>query len=349
MSDEVRHSAHHPSLRPAARITHNFNMARILTGIQSSGRPHLGNILGAIKPAIDLSRQPDNESFFFIADLHSLTTIKDGPQRREFTRAVAATWLAFGFDTVKNTFWRQSRVPEHTELAWYLNCFTPKPMLENATSFKDKAEKGMNVNAGLFTYPVLQAADILLYDANLVPVGKDQRQHLEMTRDIASAFNHQYNADIFVLPEPRIDERIMTIPGIDGQKMSKSYHNYIDIFLPANELYKVIKKILSDSTPLEEPKNPDTDLTFTLYALLATPDQTADMRQRYEQGGYGYGHAKKALYELIIEQFAGQRERFAYYMEDEAALDAELRAGEEKARSIAQQTITRVRDVLGFI
>ncbi|MBC8153573.1 MAG: tryptophan--tRNA ligase, partial [Bacteroidetes bacterium] len=233
-------------------------MSRILTGIQSSGRPHLGNILGAIKPAIDLAKDPANESFLFIADLHSLTTLKDGPTRREFTRAVAATWLAFGFDTVKNTFWRQSRVPEHTELAWLLNCFTPMPMLLNATSFKDKSEKAATVSAGLFTYPVLQAADILLYDAEIIPVGKDQRQHIEMTRDIASAVNHQYNADLFVLPEPRIDDRLMVIPGIDGQKMSKSYNNYIDIFLPANELYKVVKKIKSDSTPLDQPKNPDT-------------------------------------------------------------------------------------------
>ncbi len=218
-------------------------MSRILTGIQSSGRPHLGNILGAILPAIQLSQQADNESFLFIADLHSLTTLKEGDARREYVRAIAATWLAFGYDTVRNTMWRQSRVPEHTELAWYLNCFTPMAMLQNATSYKDKVEKVPGSgSAGLFTYPVLQAADILLYDTDLVPVGKDQRQHIEMTRDIASSVNHQYGEEIFVLPEARIDERIMTIPGIDGAKMSKSYNNYIDIFQPANELYKVIKK-----------------------------------------------------------------------------------------------------------
>ena len=329
-------------------------MSRILTGIQSSGRPHLGNILGAILPAITLSKQAGNESFLFIADLHSLTTLKDGDTRREYVRAIAATWLAFGYDTAKNTLWRQSRVPEHTELAWYLNCFTPLAMLQNATSFKDKVDKlgegsAAAVNAGLFTYPVLQTADILLYDAELVPVGKDQRQHLEMARDIAGAVNRHYNADVFVLPEARIDERMMTIPGIDGAKMSKSYNNYIDIILPENELWKVIKKIKSDSTPLEEPKNPDSDITFQLYALLATDEQTTQMRRSYEGGNYGYGTAKKELYELIISRFATERDRFAELMaEGNPELENQLRAGEEKARAVAAQTISRVRSVMGF-
>ncbi|UFH54047.1 tryptophan--tRNA ligase [Spirosoma sp. KNUC1025] len=325
-------------------------MSRILTGIQSSGRPHLGNILGAIKPAIDLSKQSDNESFLFIADLHSLTSIKDGPTRREYTRAVAATWLAFGLDTEKNTFWRQSRVAEHTELAWHLSCFTPVPMLNNATSFKEKSERSSTpASTGLFIYPVLQAADILLYDAEIIPVGKDQRQHIEMTRDIASAFNRQYNEDVFVLPEARIDERLMTIPGIDGAKMSKSYNNYIDIFLPENELWKVVKKIKSDSTPLEDPKNPDTDITFQLYSLLASDEQAQELRRLYEGGNYGYGTAKKAFYELILTKFATERERFNYYMvENPDALEAELKAGEEKARAIAERTMTRVREKLGF-
>ncbi len=325
-------------------------MARILTGIQSSGRPHLGNILGAIKPAIDLSKQSDNESFLFIADLHSLVSIKDGPTRREFTRAVAATWLAFGLDTQKNTFWRQSRVAEHTELAWHLECFTPIPMLNNATSFKEKSDRSSGpVNTGLFVYPVLQAADILLYDAEIIPVGKDQRQHIEMTRDIATAFNRQYDEEVFVLPEAQIDDRLMTIPGIDGQKMSKSYNNYIDIFLPENELWKVIKKIKSDSTPLEEPKNPDADITFQLYSLLASNEQITQMRSLYEGGNYGYGTAKKAFYEMILERFATERERFNYYMiENPDALEAELRAGEEKARVVAGRTIRRVREKLGF-
>lgn len=323
---------------------------RILTGIQSSGRPHLGNILGAIVPAIQLSQQAGNESFLFIADLHSLTTLKDGVTRREFVRAIASTWLAFGYDTTQNTIWRQSRIAEHAELAWYLNCFTPMPMLENATSFKDKVAKlgSSAVSAGLFTYPVLQAADILLYNANLVPVGKDQRQHIEMTRDLASSVNHQYDSEVFVLPEPRIDERIMTIPGIDGAKMSKSYGNYIDIFAPANELYKVVKKILSDSTPLEDPKNPDTDITFQLYSLIASDEQVAKMRQNYEAGGYGYGHAKKELYELILTKYATERERFDFYMSHDDELEKVLRVGEEKARAVARQTIERVRTVMGF-
>ncbi|NQZ77471.1 MAG: tryptophan--tRNA ligase, partial [Ekhidna sp.] len=204
-------------------------MARILTGIQSSGKPHLGNLLGAIMPAIELSKNKDNESFFFIADLHSLTTIKDSKQRIENTNAVAAAWLACGFDTSTNTFYRQSRVPACCELTWYLNCFTPFPMLANAHSFKDKSDKLADVNAGLFDYPVLMASDILLYDANFVPVGKDQKQHLEMTRDIASSFNHQFG-ETFTIPEALIDDHVMTIPGTDGQKMSKSYGNIIDIF-----------------------------------------------------------------------------------------------------------------------
>ncbi|RYC71111.1 MULTISPECIES: tryptophan--tRNA ligase [Spirosoma] len=332
-------------------------MARILTGIQSSGRPHLGNILGAIKPAIDLSLLPGNDSFLFIADLHSLTSLRDGNTRRDYVRAIASTWLAFGLDTSRTTFWRQSRVPEHTELAWYLNCFTPVPMLENATSFKDKSEKltaeaGSNaasaINAGLFTYPVLQAADILLYDAEVIPVGKDQRQHIEMTRDIAGALNRSVGADILVLPEARIDERLMVIPGIDGKKMSKSYNNYIDIFLPENELYKVIKKIKSDSTALEDPKNPDTDITFQLYSLLASDEQIREMRGLYEAGGFGYGSAKKAFYELIVQKYATERERFTFYMTNNDELERELRTGEEKARAVASQTIARVREKLGF-
>lgn len=323
-------------------------MARILTGIQSSGRPHLGNILGAILPGIELSKNPRNESFFFIADLHSLTSLKDGALRTEYVRAVAAAWIALGFDYKKNVFWRQSRVQEHTELAWYLNCFTPFPMLANATSFKEKSEKLADVNAGLFTYPVLQAADILLYDANIIPVGKDQKQHLEMTKDIASRFNQLAGAEILILPEPQIDEAVMTVPGLDGQKMSKSYHNYIDIFVPENELKKVTKKIVSDSKALEDPKDPDADITFKLYSLVASPSDVAAMRQNYEKGGYGYGHAKQALFECLLEKFAEPRKIFNYYMENESELEEILKEGEEKARAIAQQTIIKVRKVLGF-
>ncbi|HLT74592.1 MAG TPA: tryptophan--tRNA ligase, partial [Ohtaekwangia sp.] len=263
-------------------------MARILTGIQSSGRPHLGNLLGAIIPAIELSKRPGNESFFFIADLHSLTTIKDSETRTNNVRAVAAAWLAFGFDIEKNYLYRQSRIPEVCELTWYLNCLTPFPMLANAHSFKDKSEKLSDVNAGLFTYPVLMTADIILYDAHFVPVGKDQRQHLEIARDIATAFNNQYG-ETFVVPEAKIEETVMTIPGTDGQKMSKSYGNIIDIFLPEKELLKQIKTIITDSTPLEEPKNPDTDNVFAIYSLLATPEQKQALREKYLAGNYGYG------------------------------------------------------------
>ena len=216
---------------------------RILTGIQASGKPHLGNILGAIMPAVELSKQPGNDSFLFIADLHTLTSLKDGESIRSNTLSIAAAWLAFGFDTEKNYFYRQSKLAAyHTELMWYLNCFTPFPMLANAHSFKDKSDKLSDVNAGLFTYPVLQAADIVLYDAQIIPVGKDQRQHIEMTRDIANSVNKRYNKAIFVLPEARINEEVMTIPGLDGAKMSKSLNNYIDIFLPEKDLLKQIKK-----------------------------------------------------------------------------------------------------------
>jgi tryptophanyl-tRNA synthetase len=322
-------------------------MARILTGIQSSGKPHLGNILGAIQPAIELSKNPDNESFFFIADLHSLTTIKDPQLRIENTNSVAAAWLAFGFDTEKNTFYRQSRVPEVCELNWYLNCFTPYPMLANAHSFKDKANRLADVNAGLFTYPVLMACDILLYDADVVPVGKDQKQHLEMTRDIASAINHQYG-EVFVLPEAQIDENVMTVPGLDGQKMSKSYGNIIDIFQPDKALRKNIMKIVSDSTPLEQPKDPDKDNTFALYSLLANKEQTAKMKQNYLNGGYGYGHAKQALYELITEKFKKEREIYQYFMDNPAELEAKLVLGEEKARIIAIEVLDRVKKAIGF-
>lgn len=322
-------------------------MARILTGIQSTNIPHLGNILGAIMPAIELSKQSSNESFFFIADLHSLTTIKDAEFLKNSTDAVAATWLAFGFDTDKNTFYRQSDVTEVCELTWYLNCFTPYPMLANAHSFKDKSERLADVNAGLFTYPVLMAADIILYDADIVPVGKDQLQHLEITRDIAEKANHKLG-DVFVIPEPKIDETVMIIPGTDGQKMSKSYNNFINIFLPEKELKKVVMSIITDATPLEAPKNPDTCNVFALYKLLATEQQTNEMRSSYLKGGYGYGHAKTALYELVLEKFNSQRALYNYYMNNRNELDARLQIGAEKARKVARTTLKRVREKLGL-
>lgn len=322
-------------------------MARILTGIQSSGKPHLGNLLGAIMPAIKLSQQPGNESFFFIADLHSLTTIKDAETRVHNVRAVAAAWLAFGFDIDKNFLYRQSRIPEVCELTWYLNCFTPFPMLANAHSFKDKSERLADVNAGLFTYPVLMTADIILYDANFVPVGKDQRQHLEMARDIAAAFNNTYG-ETFVLPEPKIEEQVMTIPGTDGQKMSKSYGNIIDIFLPEKELKKQVMSIVTDSKALEEPKNPDNDNVFAIYSLLASDEDKLAMRQKYLAGNYGYGHAKKELLDLIITKFSKEREIFTDLMNNPKTLDDKLAQGEDKARKIARGVLGRVRSKLGF-
>ncbi len=322
-------------------------MARILTGIQSSGKPHLGNLLGAILPAIKLSQNPENEAFFFIADLHSLTTIKEADTRIENVNAVAAAWLACGFDTEKNVFYRQSRIPEVCELAWYLNCFTPYPMLANAHSFKDKADKLADVNAGLFTYPVLMACDIILYDADFVPVGKDQKQHLEMTRDTASSFNHKYG-ETFVVPEAVIDETVMTVPGTDGQKMSKSYNNYIDIFLPKKKLKKQVMSIVTDSTPLEAPKNPDICHVFQLYQLLATSEEIAQMRQNYLGGNYGYGHAKKELFELIWTKFEKEREKFDFYINNPQELEEKLQVGEAKARLVAREVLQKVRQKLGF-
>jgi tryptophanyl-tRNA synthetase len=322
-------------------------MNRILTGIQSSGVPHLGNILGAISPAIKLANQPKNEAFLFIADLHSLTTIKEASVRKHNTLAVAAAWLAFGLDTNKNIFYRQSRVPQVTELTWYLSCFVPYPMLANAHSFKDKSDKLSDVNAGLFTYPVLMAADILLYSANKVPVGKDQLQHLEITRDIASSFNYKYG-DTFVVPDAMIDESVMIVPGTDGQKMSKSYNNFIDIFLPEKEVEKQIKSIITDATPLEEPKNPDNCNVFKLYSLLASPSEIDQMRTNYMNGGYGYGHAKKELLQLILDKYSKERIKFQELMKNPDDVEKQLMAGELKASEIAEDKLNEVRTKLGF-
>ncbi len=322
-------------------------MSRILTGIQSSGKPHLGNVLGAILPAIELSKNEKNESFFFIADLHSLTSIKDAQLRLDNVFAVAAAWLSFGFDTDKNLFYRQSRIPEVCELAWYLNCLTPFPMLANAHSFKDKSERLADVNAGLFTYPVLMAADILLYDADTVPVGKDQKQHLEMSRDIATSFNNQYG-ETFVIPEAKIDDQVMTIPGTDGQKMSKSYGNIIDIFLPEKKLRKQVMSVITDSTPMEDPKNPDTCNVFAMYQLLANEAETAQMRRNYEEGNYGYGHAKQALFELIMETYNKPREIYDQLISNKGELEEQLSKGESRAKEIAKEVLERVRNKLGF-
>ncbi|TVP45249.1 MAG: tryptophan--tRNA ligase [Mongoliibacter sp.] len=323
-------------------------MARVLTGIQSSGIPHLGNILGAIVPAIELTKKDNNESFIFIADMHSLTTIKDGELRRENTKAVAAAWLAFGLDIEKTVFYRQSMIPEVTELTWYLSCFTPFPMLANAHSFKDKSDRLADVNAGLFSYPVLMAADILLYSADIVPVGKDQLQHLEITRDIASTFNHRVSEEILTIPEARISENVMIIPGTDGQKMSKSYGNFIDIFLPEKQLKKNINSIITDSTPLEEPKNPDSCNVFKLYSLVASASETASLREKYLGGNFGYGHAKKEFLTLILEKYKEERRLFDYFMNHPEELEKKLQEGETRAREVAKDILSKVRNALGF-
>ena len=322
-------------------------MARILTGIQSTGTPHLGNILGAILPAIDMSKNNANDSFLFIADMHSLTQIKDPKILRNNTYSTAATWLAFGLDIEKTVFYRQSDVPQVTELSWYLSCFFPYQRLTLAHSFKDKADRLEDVNAGLFTYPMLMAADILLYDANIIPVGKDQLQHIEMTRDVASRF-HANLGETFVIPEADVQEHTMLIPGTDGEKMSKSKGNIIDIFLDDKKLRKQIMSIQTDSTPLEAPKNWKTCNCFAIYKLLASNEDVKTMKVNYENGGYGYGHAKQALFELIIEKFAQPRERYSYYMNHLDEIDNALAVGAEKAKLVANSVLKRVRIKVGY-
>jgi len=322
-------------------------MPRVLTGIQSTGTPHLGNILGAILPAIQMSEIPGNDSFLFIADLHSLTQVKDPNTLKNNTLSTAATWLACGLNPEKVVFYRQSDIPQVTELMWYLLTFFPYQRLTLAHSFKDKADRLADVNGGLFTYPMLMAADILLYDANQVPVGKDQLQHLEFTRDVAARFNAKMG-DIFVLPDEHINEETKLIPGIDGQKMSKSRNNTIDIFEDEKQLRKRIMSISSDSTPLEEPKNPDACNVFNLYQLLAEPSDIQTMRSNYLAGGYGYGHAKQALFELICSKFADERTRYAYYMSNPMEVERILLEGAQRAMAVANPVLKRVRESLGL-
>ena len=322
-------------------------MSRILTGIQATGTPHLGNLLGAIIPAIELSKNPENESFLFIANMHSLTQIKNAEELKQNTYEIAAAWLACGLDTEKTFFYRQSDIPEVCELSWYLSCFFPYTRLQLAHSFKDKADRLEDVNAGLFTYPMLMAADILLYDAEIVPVGKDQLQHLEMARDVGARFNHQMG-EIFVLPQAELQKDTKYVPGTDGQKMSKSRGNIINIFLPEKQLKKQVMAIETDSKTLEEPKDPETDKVFALYQLIATPEQTEVLREKYLAGNFGYGHAKTELLNLILERFKTEREKFDYYMNNLSELDAKLEEGAEKTRKIAGETLKRARVSLGM-
>ena len=330
-------------------LLHHKNklMSRILTGVQSTGTPHLGNLLGAILPAIKMANDPENEAFLFIADMHSLTQIKDGKELRDNTYSTAATWLACGLDIEKTVFYKQSDVSQVTELSWYLSCFFPYQRLTLAHSFKDKSDRLEDVNAGLFTYPMLMAADILLYDAEIVPVGKDKLQHLEMTRDVANRFNN-IAGNTLVAPKAKIQENTKLIPGTDGEKMSKSRNNTINIFLSDKKLRKQLMSIKTDSKALEEPKDPDNDNVFNLYKLLATDAQIEKMRANYEGGNYGYGHAKQALYELILDQFSEIRERYQYFMENKEEIDKALAVGAKKATVVANDVIERVRAKIGY-
>jgi len=322
-------------------------MARILTGIQSTGIPHLGNVLGAIRPAIELGRESQNGSFLFIADLHALTQIKDAALMRENTYGVAAAWLACGLDTERTVFYRQSDVPQTAELAWYLSCFFPYSRLALAHSFKDKADRLADVNAGLFTYPMLMAADILLYDANYVPVGKDQLQHLEITRDVAERFNH-HMGETFVVPAAKTSQQTMIVPGTDGEKMSKSRGNIISLFAPEKELKQQVMGIVTDSTALEAPKDPETDKVFAIFRLVAPADAVATMHANYLRGGYGYGHAKKELLAALLDGFSQERSIFDRLMKDHGELDMHLKRGAEKATAVAQGVLSRVREKLGY-
>ena len=321
-------------------------MSRILTGIQSTGTPHLGNILGAIIPAIQQSKA-SNESYLFIADLHSMTQIKDGELLKENTYATAAAWLAFGLDHNKTVFYKQSDVAITTELAWILSTYFPYQRLTLAHSFKDKSNDLKDVNVGLFTYPILMAADILLYDANYVPVGKDQLQHLEITRDVAIKFNNKHG-ETFVIPEAKVNESTKYVTGTNGEKMSKSKGNIIDIFLPEKQLKKQIMSIQTDSTPLEEPKEFQNCNVFKIFKLIANENQTNEMKNKYQSGGYGYGHAKTDLLNLILEKYKENRSKFDYLMSNKKEIDLILSEGSKKAEITAKQVLKRVKTKLGF-
>ena len=322
-------------------------MARILTGVQSTGTPHLGNLLGAIIPAIKMSSNPNNESFLFIADMHSLTQIKDAKLLKQNTYSTAAAWLAFGLNIDNTVFYRQSDVPQVTELSWYLSCFFPYQRLTLAHSFKDKADRLEDINAGLFSYPMLMAADILLYDADVIPVGKDQLQHIEMTRNAATRF-HAQMGEVFVIPEADVQKDTMYVPGTDGDKMSKSKNNIINLFLTDKKLRKQIMSIQTDSTPLEAPKDWSTCNCFALYQLVANDAQVTEMKTNYENGNYGYGHAKQALYELLVDKFSTERERYNYYLNNLNEIDNALAIGAAKAKIVADGVLARVRTKVGY-
>lgn len=320
---------------------------RILSGIQPSGRPHIGNYLGMMEPSIRL--QDEGDAFYFMADYHSLTSTHDPDTLRSNVRNLAIDFLACGLDPEKATFWRQSDVPEVTELAWILSCVTPMGLLERCVSYKDKIAQGISASHGLFAYPVLQAADILIFDSNIVPIGKDQKQHIEVTRDIAGKFNDRYGEDLLVVPEPRIREDTATVPGLDGRKMSKSYDNTIELFEETEKkLRKKIMRIVTDSTAVEDPKNPDESYIVELYQLFASPGEVEEMKDSFRAGGQGYGHYKQQLFEAIRNHFAPMRERREELVQDPAYVDGVLESGAKRAREKAREVIDRVRSAVGM-
>lgn len=319
---------------------------RILSGIQPSGRLHLGNYFGMMKPAIEL--QSRGEAFIFVANYHALTTISDPAVLRQCTADVALDFLACGLDPERSVFFRQSDVPMVTELAWLLSTVTPMGLLERCHSYKDKLAKGIPPSHGLFAYPVLMAADILAYQSNLVPVGRDQKQHVEVTRDIAIKFNSQVGQQVFTIPEPDIRESVAVVPGIDGQKMSKSYDNHLELFGDEKDLKARIMRIVTDSTPLEAPKDTEKCNVFALYRLVAGEAQVGEMRRRYREGGYGYGSAKKDLFESIRAHFAPFRRRRAELAADPGYVEGVLKRGGERARHEASLTLAAARRALGL-
>lgn len=322
-------------------------MPRVLTGIQSTGIPHLGNILGALLPAIEMSKRSENESYLFIADLHSLTQIKNSETLRQNTFYTASAWLACGLDTEKTVFYKQSDVPQTTELTWYLNCFYPYNRLQLAHSFKDKSNTLQDINAGLFSYPILMAADILLYDADIVPVGKDQIQHLEITRSVANRFNHQMG-EALVLPKAQVQKDAQEIPGSDGLKMSKSKNNVISIFEGTNKLRKQIMSIKTDSKGINQPKNPETCTIFKLYSLISRQREKQKLKEQYLNGSMGYGQAKSLLLDMITKQFDNEIKNFEYYLAHPEIVEEKLSQGAKRAQKTANYVLTRVRKQLGY-
>src|SRR5438309_11640419 len=318
---------------------------RILSGIQPSGALHIGNYFGMMRPAVAL--QAEGEALYFIADYHALTSVRDPEALRENSRRVALDFLACGLDPERATLFRHSDVPQVTELAWILSTLAPMGLLERATSYKDKLAGGMSANVGLFSYPILMAADILIYDSGVVPVGKDQKQHIEITRDLAVKMNETYG-QIFKLPEPRIQPETETVPGIDGQKMSKSYGNTIDIFGDEKEMRKRVMSIVTDSTPVDAPKDPETSTIVQLYGLVASKEEVDDMRERFRKGGHGYGDFKKQLFEKLWDYFAPMRKRRDEILRHEDYIDSVLAQGAERANAIADEVMKRVRNAVGL-